>query len=228
MHQPDVPRPLSPPPPQDDLTALRTSLASKIAYIEADLTAYALPERSARHAPFRVAARSLRGFDEGAADAPGFHPAPVMVDGDTTAADPQVQRPALREQATRMRPLERAWRAPPVTSNPPCNTSQPAATSTPRPRSPQEGIATTSEAVDEAAAANATEAVSAAGCDVYSQEYPDSSDEGVATVMPVEEQLATASADGVAYAQVGSGVEGGMEWAASRMRFGANLPHVRL
>ncbi|KIZ01448.1 Extracellular serine proteinase [Monoraphidium neglectum] len=76
----------------DDLKALRTSLADKIQYVEADLTAYAYPTHP-KVSSFRARARSLSGFrddQEAAAAAAGVPaPAPVEVDGDTSAAEGQ-------------------------------------------------------------------------------------------------------------------------------------------
>ncbi|GBF90459.1 peptidase S8 [Raphidocelis subcapitata] len=71
---------------QDDLTALRTSLVGSIAYIEADLTAYALPVVNSPS--FRVRSRSLAGFvEDSAADsaAPRYSYTPVVEPGDTAA-----------------------------------------------------------------------------------------------------------------------------------------------
>jgi hypothetical protein len=75
------------PPVQDDLTALRASLAGSVAYIEADLTAYALPFTT-QGPSFRVRSRSLAGFaevDAAAQNGPRYTYSPVVEEGDTTA-----------------------------------------------------------------------------------------------------------------------------------------------
>lgn len=73
-------------PTQDDLTAIRKLYVGKIAYVEADLTAYALPAapRARRAVPFRVAARSLRGFDDTEQEEPAYNYLPVEEGTDTT------------------------------------------------------------------------------------------------------------------------------------------------
>lgn len=72
---------------QDDLTAIRKLYAGKIAYVEADLTAYAQPDAPgappARPVPFRVAVRSLKalGREE---EGPAYSYLPVEEGTDTT------------------------------------------------------------------------------------------------------------------------------------------------
>lgn len=70
---------------QADLSSLRSTLADKISYIEADLTAYAFPVPT-KASSFRVRSRSLSGFVDGQDAASATPIKPIVLGGDTFSA----------------------------------------------------------------------------------------------------------------------------------------------